>query len=534
MYRSCSPCLKAWSKKKKVCVGNKVLKLREDRQLLSKIIIIAQHRPELINKMEDVVGHFEMSVIPRANFAPDGSILLTADKSSLMKQIINQSPLQGEPAQAGDKSQVLIIDAMPEVKCLKKRATTTKLVHLKFDFIHRIKRKAEKGNYNEIYVAFDEWWKESLKDSCRANCEETSGVQEIKGFDMHDEMCLKKTSIAQLLSTKESKSQIASYFAEGLLEEFQGSHVKLVVTCKGKILINKPHTLTSGFTCHNHEEADTQIPLLLNHSLTDSTYKHFDVYSPDTDVLVILMDLVSNEYSGALTNIILHAGNERSPKTVDVVNRVQCLGRMKSQALIGFHTFSGEDHGNKFVGISKNSWCKLFFSLPPESSIVDSFISLGTLTPDQCSLQDGSLNEAVQPLETFTCMGYDATGPHNIPELRWRLWSKKSKEAENLPPSRATLCPLIQRTNHVSRIYKSYTNPNPILPAITESGWVRNPETNTFFPIYCLQPPAPAAILELVKCGCDTSCSKNNCSCFKGRVPCTSLCKCSEECLNVQ
>ena len=109
---------------------------------------------------------------------------------------------------------------------------------------------------------------------------------------MHDEMCLKKTSIAQLLSTKESKSQIASYFAEGLLEEFQGSHVKLVVTCKGKILINKPHTLTSGFTCHNHEEADTQIPLLLNHSLTDSTYKHFDVYSPDTDVLVILMDLV--------------------------------------------------------------------------------------------------------------------------------------------------------------------------------------------------------------------------------------------------
>ena len=110
-------------------------------------------------------------------------------------------------------------------------------------------------------------------------------------------------------------------------------------------------------------------------------------------MLVILMDLVSNEYSGALTNIILHAGNERSPKTVDVVNQVQCLGRMKSQALIGLHTFSGEDHGNKFVGISKNSWCKLFFSLPPESSIVDSFISLGTLTPDQCSFNDPSCKE---------------------------------------------------------------------------------------------------------------------------------------------
>ena len=522
-----------WSKTKKISIGNKVLKLREDRQFLSKVIIIAQRRPELINKMENMVGHYEMSIIPRANFAPDGSILLTSDKFSLMKQILDQTPLQGEASQAGDKPQVLIIDAMPEVKCLKKRANTTKLGHLKDDFVHRIRRKAEKGNYREIYVAFDEWWTESLKNSCRSHREEAAGVQECKGFDMHDEMCLKKTSLAQLLSTKESKIQIATYFTEGLLEEYKGSQTKLVVTCKGKIHINKPHTLPQGFTCHSHEEADTQIPLLMNFSLSENTYKHFDVYSPDTDVLVILMDLVSNGYTGTLTSIILHAGNEKSPKTIDVLDRVKCVGKRKSQALIGFHAFSGEDHGNKFVGISKNHWCKLFFSLPPENPIIDTFIQLGTLTADQCSLQDGSLHQTVQPLETFTCMGYDSTGPSSIPELRWRLWSKKNKEAENLPPSRATICPMIQRTNHVSRVYKSYINPNPILPATTESGWKRDPETNTLFPIYCLFPPAPAAILELVKCGCDTSCSKNICSCYKGRVPCTSLCKCTDECLNV-
>ena len=45
---------------------------------------------------------------------------------------------------------------------------------------------------------------------------------------------------------------------------------------------------------HSHEEADTQIPLVMNHSLTEDKYKHFDVYSPDTDVLIQLMDLVSN------------------------------------------------------------------------------------------------------------------------------------------------------------------------------------------------------------------------------------------------
>ena len=168
-----------------------------------------------------------------------------------------------------------------------------------------------------------------------------------KGYDMHDEMCIRKTSIVELLASRESKSQIAYYFAHGLLDEYEGSDVKLVVTCKGKILINKPHILPPGFTTHCHEEADTQIPLVINYSLSEDKYKHFDVYSPDTDVLVELIDLVSNGVSGALTSTTLHAGNERYPKKIDVMNRVRCLGKRKSQALLGFHLFSGEHHGSK-------------------------------------------------------------------------------------------------------------------------------------------------------------------------------------------
>ena len=61
-----------------------------------------------------------MSVIPRANFSPDGSPLITHDKAYLMKHILSQRPLQGEPAQDNDKTQVLVVDAMPEVHNLKK------------------------------------------------------------------------------------------------------------------------------------------------------------------------------------------------------------------------------------------------------------------------------------------------------------------------------------------------------------------------------------------------------------------------------
>ena len=153
-----------WMKAKTVKVGDTVIKLREDRKLLNKIIIIAKARPDLITKMEDIVGNYEMSVIPRANFSPDGSMVITADKSSLMKLIIEQTPLQVQTPLPGNRPQVLIIDAMPEAKPLKKKATTTKLSHLRDIFIQRINRKIEKGNYSEVYIAFDEWRDESLKD----------------------------------------------------------------------------------------------------------------------------------------------------------------------------------------------------------------------------------------------------------------------------------------------------------------------------------------------------------------------------------
>ena len=104
-----------------------------------------------------------------------------------------------------------------------------------------------------------------------------------------------------------------------------------------------------------------------------------------------------------------------------------------------------------------------------------------------------------------------------------------------IPPSRATLCPLIQRTDYVSRIYKSYNTAHPVLPAVTESGLVRGGhDTNIQIPVYYLLLPAPIAVLELVKCGCNGVCNKNHCSCFKGGVPCTSLCQCSDDCLNVR
>ena len=136
----------------------------------------------------------------------------------------------------------------------------------------------------------------------------------------HDEMCVKQTPIAELLKANKSKKQITVYLSKGLLEEFKrNAQVKGIVTYHCKICVNVPHTLDINFRIHGNEEADTQIPLHVLHSLKDSTYKHFDIYSVDTDVLVLLMDLVSYDNLGQSTDIILHAGKAKKPKPIDVI-----------------------------------------------------------------------------------------------------------------------------------------------------------------------------------------------------------------------
>ena len=224
---------------------------------------------------------------------------------------------------------------------------------------------------------------------------------------------------------------------------------------------------------HGHEEADTQIPLHVLHSLKDSTYKHFDIYSVDTDVLVLLMDLVSRDNLGQSTNIILHAGKAKKPKLIDVVKRVNCIGKEKSQGLVGMHNYTGNDFGHKSVRLSKERWCNKYFSLPSNHAIAKAFGSLGTFSNEQCSLIDGELHKDTKALEEFTCMPYDKDGPYILPALRWKLFSTKNKEAENLPAYRATLIPHIQHFNYPSQMHKSYHQIHPELPPLTERGWTK-------------------------------------------------------------
>jgi len=84
-------------KKTKVSVGQKVIKLREEQELLERFLIIHQTRPELVPKLEDTIVTY--------------------------------------PGTALSQTQVLIVDAVAVMQCMRKTSSVKTLYDLQNAFV---------------------------------------------------------------------------------------------------------------------------------------------------------------------------------------------------------------------------------------------------------------------------------------------------------------------------------------------------------------------------------------------------------------
>ena len=61
-----------WQKKAACMVKDKIIKVREDRQLIARFLAIQKSRPNLSEKLNDVIATYELYMIPRSLFSGDG------------------------------------------------------------------------------------------------------------------------------------------------------------------------------------------------------------------------------------------------------------------------------------------------------------------------------------------------------------------------------------------------------------------------------------------------------------------------------
>ena len=179
---------------------------------------------------------------------------------------------------------------------------------------------------------------------------------------------------------------MTEYLAEKTLDR---DSPKLIITSSaGHTRSNRD---VGPFSDNNHEEADT-LMICLGVSATERNSMDMTFFSPDTDVLVLII-----------------ANSDRLPKntSISMASRVRQieplwagLGPDRAKALPGLHAFSGADNTGRFARIGKPAWFKLF--MEAEDDVIE---ALCTLCDDVDMSEDLQLT-----LAKFVCTAYHPKG----------------------------------------------------------------------------------------------------------------------------
>ena len=499
----------------KVPTKEKLVELKEDRSLFARMMMVCRSRPEI--DLKETVGLYEFSLVPRSLFAADGSMLHCSSKSALLailekvpgeRNRQNNEENDARTENVTTQMRVTIIDGMAELQSLDKPDWIKNCSQLADHFNNRIDQKH--GQSSEVRLIFDRYdLPMSLKAATRVK---RQGGQDPVYYRITGSTHIAKVPLKRLLSHTRTKMELTVYLAEKAIQHAGRQSDKRLVVAWGSECKATHQDMTHLQS--SQEEADTK---MLLHALDATAHgaTEIRIHSPDTDVFILSL----RRYPDLCENVSFVTGMGQNHRLIKLGPIVQALGRAKTAALPAFHAISGADNTGSFSGKGKLTCWKIFQDA--DEDIITELGRLGTtVTPTA---------ETMAAIEKFVCQLYlPKTTFTKVKELRWWLFRKKQAQSERLPPTQAALHEAILRAHYQVMVWNNDRVPNPELPSPENYGWERNEDE--WLPVMTQLPPAPKAIIQLVKCSCAKErCSSNRCQCRKAGLNCTDLCTCSDE-----
>ena len=494
-------------------MNGQLVSIKQERKLLSRLLVAAKSRTNFVVK--DAIGDFEFSVAPPSNFHPDGSMIMLSDKSKVVSSILNIPLPDGralsEPA--SDVPSVLVIDAMCIVNMVPKTPEMSKALHFALKFVDIVAGMSD--TYDEVRIVFDQYISGSLKETTRdKRTVKTTPIH----YHVNDDTEIKNMKV--FLSHINTKAELTKYLSDKLISYFQGKakrvlvmhHTTMEASCPLSDMVSMPEMAAGQ---HNLEEGDQLVLLNAFDVMHKNPQSILDVFSVDSDVFVLLL---GHFPMLPKSTTLLRQKGER----ISIEESYVRLGCKRAEALIGWYAFKGTDNTGSFAGKGVVSHFKAF--MQADADILNAFAAFG---------QTQKLpSYIIDQMERYLCE-LNKTGDLNesvVRELRWALFAQKGK-GQQLPPTRGTLVPHTSRAYYMALVWKLSKTPCPHLPSPTDYSWQST--GGRLKPVFCLNAPAPEALLELRKCSCKTGCMRKSCGCKKNELICTDLCGCGDTCQNV-
>ena len=497
-----------------------VVEVKQDQNLFTRTLTICRSRPDMV--LKDIIGKYELTVVPRSMFHPDGSMMHISAKSKLMhhlEELVKDDVTKGDTDSQTDlesngRWSIAIVDAMAEVQMFTPVNSST-IAELSCCFADKILNKY--SLFSEVHLVFDTYFDDSLKGYERKRREK--GVVPIR-YKIDANTVIRKVPMNKLLSHNQTKGDLTEYFGKAFLEAAALRNRNVTVSFKNQAISTGIDTSELAST---HEEGDTKIMLHAVHAARRGA-ESIRIFSPDTDVLVL-----SVRRAPLLPDDTLFVTLGQHRREINLKKIYDKLGSIRANALPGLHAISGADVTGSFCGKAKTSFWNKFLVAP--DNVLHALTALGKTENIDAETFDG--------IEQFVCSVYatakQATTLRTLADLRWYLYSTKQTHGETLPPTISSLRPAIRRSHFQCIEWEKDIEAHPYLPSAADFGW--SIENGNFEPILCEMPCAPDEVLHLIRCSCVKSRCVPLCKCASQnpRLTCTEMCACgadSENCDN--
>ena len=195
-----------------------------------------------------------------------------------------------------------------------------------------------------MHVIFDDYTvKNFLKTATRSK--RLGGLASVR-YRITDSTKIQHIPMKKLLSHEGTKDELTMFFSEKIMYMAMKTGQQYVVAWRQHV--------DSSFDsfCHasSHEEADTKI-IFHGIKAKERGATQLDVYSPDTDVFMIILRIRRYPQLPKETSFVTGRGTQH--RRIQIKKLYDELGPAKAAALPRFHAFTGADITGSFAGKGK-------------------------------------------------------------------------------------------------------------------------------------------------------------------------------------
>ena len=487
------------------------VELKATNSLFTRMLMIARSNRQF--DIEDVISNHEFAAVNRTLMNIDGSLIPCVGKSELIHTLENMSDQKDSELQEDSvlTSTHLIIDGMSLVHELMSSVYPKTCQELAEAFARTLQHRCK--DYECTRIIFDNYARQNCIKDIMRHAQHSTGP---KSSSLHVVDTTPITDSKAFLSNNGTKDSLTIYLAE------KAMNINIPIVTVTRLHVHCNNSIfepTTGVS--SQEEADTV--MILHAAELSAAGKTVHIMTQDTDVLVLAIRRL--QILGPKLCLIMGTGESRRQVLVKPI--YDQLGVSKAAALPGFHCLTGCDTCGHIRGKSKKAAFVVFSTSPAE--VITALAHLGTGDIPSASVVSGC--------EEFLCRLFSTKKEVETTsaKLRWkRFKNKPAKQGiDNIPPTSGTWYQHILRAHMQAYIWNQDLVLHPEFPDPITLGWAQDVD-RSFVPVLSLVPPAPTAVIELVRCGCGVSNCSRRCTCRQNNLVCTEMCNCGadEDCAN--